>query len=58
MRRMVVAGAVLASLALAGAGPAPGDAPALARMKLDAPRGLRERLLRRLVVLSLRRTMR
>jgi acyl-CoA hydrolase len=41
---------------LAGAGFAPGDTPALARMNLDAPRGLRERLLRRLVVLSLRRT--
>ncbi len=41
---------------LAGASAAPGDAPALARMGLDAPRGLRERLLRRLVVLSLQRT--
>jgi acyl-CoA hydrolase len=41
---------------LAGARAAPGDAPALARMDLAAPRGLRERLLRRLVVLSLRRT--
>jgi hypothetical protein len=43
---------------LAGARAAPTDAPALARMGLDAPRGLRERLLRRLVVLSLQRTMR
>ena len=41
---------------LAGARAAPGDAPALARMGLDAPRGLRQRLLRRLVVLSLERT--
>jgi hypothetical protein len=41
---------------LAGAGAAPGDEPALARMGLDAPRSLRERLLRRLVVLSLQRT--
>jgi hypothetical protein len=36
---------------------APGDAPTLARMGLAAPHGLRERLLRRLVVLSLRRTI-
>ena len=43
---------------LAGARAAPGDAPALARMGLNAPRGLRQRLLRRLVVLSLQRTMR
>lgn len=43
---------------LAGAGAAPEDAPALARMGLEAPRGLRQRLLRRLVVLSLQRTMR
>jgi acyl-CoA hydrolase len=41
---------------LAGAGAGPGDEPALARMGLDAPRSLRERLLRRLVVLSLQRT--
>jgi acyl-CoA hydrolase len=33
------------------------DALALHRMGLDAPRGLRERLLRRLVVLSLQRTI-
>jgi hypothetical protein len=41
---------------LASARAAPEDAPALARMGLDAPRGLRERLLRRLVALSLRRS--
>jgi acyl-CoA hydrolase len=41
---------------LAGARAAPADAPALARMGLDAPRGIRQRLLRRLVVLSLQRT--
>ena len=41
---------------LAGARAAPADTPALARMGLDAPRGLRDRLLRRLVVLSLQRT--
>lgn len=41
---------------LAGARATPAEAPALERMGLDAPRGLRERLLRRLVVLSLLRT--
>jgi acyl-CoA hydrolase len=39
---------------LAGARAAPEDALALERMGLAAPRGLRERLLRRLIVLSLR----
>jgi len=43
---------------LAGARATPEEAPALARMGLEAPRGLRQRLLRRLVVLSLQRTMR
>ena len=42
---------------LSGARAAPGDAAALKRMGLDAPRGLRERLLRRLVALSLQRTV-
>jgi acyl-CoA hydrolase len=42
---------------LIGAQAAPGDASTIARMGLDAPHGLRERLLRRLVVLSLRRTI-
>ena len=41
---------------LAGARTSPADTPALARMGLDAPRGFRQRLLRRLVVLSLQRT--
>ena len=41
---------------LLGAHAAPADTAALARMGLAAPRGLRERLLRRLVVLSLRQT--
>jgi acyl-CoA hydrolase len=40
---------------LLGAQAGADDAVALARMGLDAPRGLREHLLRRLVVLSLRR---
>jgi acyl-CoA hydrolase len=35
--------------------PRPGDLPALARMGLDKPRSLRERLLRRIVTLGLRR---
>ena len=43
---------------MAGARAEPEHAPALARMGLDAPHGLRERLLRRLVVLSLQRTFR
>ena len=49
-------GRALVAAALAGARAAPEDAAALARMGLDAPRGLRQRLLRRLVVLSLQRT--
>lgn len=49
-------GRVAIAAGLVGARAAPADAAALARMGLDAPRGLRERLLRRLVVLSLLRT--
>jgi acyl-CoA hydrolase len=49
-------GRVDMAMALAAARAEPADAAALARMGLDAPRGLRERLLRRLVVLSLKRT--
>ena len=41
--------------ALLGARPQPQDLPALARMGLAEPRGLRERLLRRVVALGLRR---
>jgi hypothetical protein len=45
------------AMGLATAQASTGDAPALRRMGLDAPRNLRERLLRRLVVLSLQRTI-
>ena len=41
---------------LASARAAPGDAPALARMGLDAPRGFQQRLLHRLLVLAMART--
>jgi hypothetical protein len=40
---------------LAGARARPGDVAAFARMGLEAPRGLRERLLRRLLALALQR---
>ena len=43
-------------LGMLGARPRPQDLPALARMGLAEPRGLRERLLRRVVALGLRRT--
>jgi hypothetical protein len=49
-------GRVAIAMGLPAAQASAGDAPALRRMGLDAPRSLRERLLRRLVVLSLRRT--
>jgi acyl-CoA hydrolase len=49
-------GRVAIAAGLAGALAAPRDGLALARMGLDAPRSLRERLLRRMVVLSLQRT--
>jgi acyl-CoA hydrolase len=41
--------------ALFGAPPLPADAPALARMGFDKPQGVRDRLLRRIVALGLRR---
>ena len=44
------------ALGLAAARAKAGDMPALQRMGLAAPQGLRERLLRRIVVLSLQRT--
>jgi len=47
--RLALAGALL------GARPQQGDAPALARMGLANPRGVRERLLRRVVALALSR---
>ena len=50
------AGRTAIAAGLAGARAATADTPALARMGLDAPHGLRERLMRRMVVLSLRRT--
>ena len=43
-------------LGMLGAQPRPQDLPLLARMGLAQPRGLRERLLRRVVVVGLRRT--
>ena len=42
--------------AFAGAAPTPAEANALARMGLAAPRDLKERVLRRIVALALRRT--
>jgi hypothetical protein len=46
--RLALAGALI------GARPRPRDAPALARMGLAEPRGLRERLMRRVMALALR----
>lgn len=42
-------------LGMLGARPPPRDLPALARMGLARPRGVRERLLRRVVALGLQR---
>jgi hypothetical protein len=44
------------AMALAGAKPVAEDAPALDRMGLAAPRGLRERLMRRALALALSKT--
>ena len=51
-------GRLALAAALPGAAPLPGDARALARMGLDKPRSLRDRLLRRVVSLGLKNNRR